>query len=165
MKEAIVEFFANYANIILFLHVGAAIVWIGGMIMLRFAVHPAMLHIEDVKVRIARTLEIQKNFFNLVRVMIAILLITAGIMAIGLGFKSGDPYLYKIVHIKEAIWFVMAAIFVVVYVRRNRAERAFISGDLAECKRQLSPLPSIFLPIQIILGFLALYLGGILRGF
>lgn len=164
MKESIQVFFGNYGNIILFLHVLAAFVWVGGMIAIRFAVHPVLQNIEEPKDRLARTLQILKNFFTIVIPMIIILIFTAGIMAIGFNFKAIGGFLYGMVHFKEALWTVMTIFFIVIYVRRNRAERAFISGDLAETKRQLAPIAKFFIPANIFLGLLALFIGGILRG-
>jgi len=157
------ELFANYANFILFVHVFAAIFWVGGMLAIRLAVHPALQHIEDPKVRLARTLEILKNFFSYVILMIILLLASAIIMAVGLGFK-GTP-LYTIVLVKEAIWAIMVIVFIIIYVRRNQAEKLFISGDLVGAKQKLSPIATYLIPINIALGIAALYFGGTLRGF
>lgn len=164
MKLAIIEFFAANGQWILFLHVLSAIVWVGGMIAIRFAVHPAMQHIEDERTRIARTLEILKNFFNFVIPMIVILIITAATMAIGFNFKAVGGFMYGMVHFKEAIWTIMTVFFVIIYMRRNRAERAFISGDMAEVKRQMAPITKIYIPMNIFLGLIAIFVGGILRG-
>lgn len=164
MKIMIQEFFANYANIILFLHVLAAVVWVGGMIAIRFAIHPALQHIDDVQTRTARTLEALKNFFLIVIPMIVILIITAAIMAIGFDFKSVGGFMYGMVHFKEALWTVMAIFFTIIYIRRNRAERAFIAGNMDECKRQLAPISKFFIPANIFLGLVAIFVGGVLRG-
>ncbi len=157
------ELFANYANFILFVHVFAAIFWVGGMMAIRLAVHPALQHIEDPTIRLARTLEILKTFFSYVIVMIVLLLASAIIMAVGLGFK-GTP-LYTIVLVKEAIWAIMVIVFIIIYLRRNQAEKLFISGDLAGAKQKLSPIATYLIPINIALGIAALYFGGTLRGF
>ena len=162
--NAVESLFANYADWILFFHVMAAIVWVGGMIAIRFAVHPSLQHIEDPTVRLARTLEVLGNFFTLVIPMIVIIIATAVVMSLGLNFKEGDPGLNKIVHVKEGIWLLMSAIFATVYIRRNRAERLFVGGDLAGAKMQLEPIAAYLIPANILLGMLALYLGGILRG-
>ncbi|KIM11842.1 MAG: hypothetical protein KU37_03025 [Sulfuricurvum sp. PC08-66] len=159
------DFFARYDAIILFLHVLSAIVWVGGMIAIRFAVHPALQHIEDATVRLARTLEILKNFFALVIPMIVLLIVTAVLMSMGLGFKNIGGFLYGMVHFKEAIWTIMTIIFIFIYIRRNRAQRAFLAGDLATTKALLAPIAKIFIPVNIFLGLVALFVGGILRGF
>ena len=157
------ELFANYANFILFVHVFAAIFWVGGMLAIRLAVHPALQHIEDPKIRLARTLEILKNFFSYVILMIVLLLASAVIMAVGLGFK-GTP-LYSIVLVKEAIWAIMVIVFIIIYIRRNQAEKLFIGGDLAGAKQKLAPISTYLIPLNIALGIAALYFGGTLRGF
>ena len=157
------DFFTNYANFILFVHVFAAIFWVGGMMAIRLAVHPALQHIEDPKIRLARTLEILKYFFSYVVFMIILLLASAIIMAIGLGFK-GTP-LYSIVLVKEGIWAIMTIVFTIIYIRRNQAEKLFISGDLAGAKQKLAPIATYLIPLNIALGIAALYFGGTLRGF
>ncbi len=157
------ELFVNYANFILFVHVFAALFWVGGMLAIRLAVHPALQHIEDPKVRLARTLEILKYFFSYVVFMIILLLASAIIMAVGLGFK-GTP-LYSVVLVKEGIWTIMTVVFTIIYIRRNQAEKLFISGDLAGAKQKLAPIATYLIPINIALGIAALYFGGVLRGF
>ncbi|NOQ30890.1 MAG: hypothetical protein GQ570_07180 [Helicobacteraceae bacterium] len=165
MKDFLVELFHNYANLILFVHVLSAIIWVGGMFTIRYAVHPAMQHIEDPKVRLARTLEILKSFFEVLKYVVLLSLLSAIVLIVGLNFKGGDPYLQTIVYVKEAIWVAMAIVFSIACMRRNRAEKLFISGDLAGTKKYLSTLPSILVPLNIALGLMALYLGGTLRGF
>jgi len=163
MKEAIITIFADYAFFIVFLHVLSAFVWVGGMMAIRGAVHPSLQHIEDPKVRMARTLEIMQRLFMIVLPFIVILIITGGIMAIGMGFK-GTP-LYGMVHLKEAIWTIMTINYSLMFIRRNKAERLFISGDLAGAKELLLPIPNFMLPLNIALGVVALAVGITLRGF
>ena len=82
------EFFQSFSAQIIFLHVISAVIWVGGMIALRFAVHPSVQDIAEPKIKIERTLQFLKTFFNIVIPCIAILLITAIIMIIALGFKG-----------------------------------------------------------------------------
>lgn len=157
------ELFNNFSTLIIFLHVLSAIIWIGGMIVIRFAVHYSMQNIEEPKIKLGRTLENLKRFFSMVIPSIIILLITAIIMILSLGFKEAE--LYKFVIAKEVIWTIMTIIFIVIYIKRNKAQKAFDNGDFTTAKNQLAPLAKYLIPINIILGLIAVILGITLRGF
>ena len=157
------ELFNNFSSLIVFLHVISAVIWVGGMIAIRFAVHYSMQNIEDPKVKLGRTLENLKRFFNIVIPTIITLLITAIIMIVALGFKG--TALYNIVIVKEIIWTIMLIIFITIYMKRNKAQKAFDNGDFANTKKQLIPIATYFIPINIVLGLVAIFLGITLRGF
>ena len=158
-----VDFFRNYSSIIVFLHVISAVIWVGGMIAIRFAVHYSIQNIEDPKIKLARTLELLKRFFNMVIPAILTLLITAIIMIIALGFKGTE--LYNVVVIKEIIWSIMTLIFITIYIRRIKAQKAFDNNDFLNAKNNLLPIATYFIPVNIVLGLVAIFLGITLRGF
>jgi uncharacterized membrane protein len=177
MKSAMTTLFGTYAHEIVFLHVLSALIWVGGMIVIRFAVHPSMQAIEDDRLRLGRTLAIVKKFFYIVMPFILTLIVTAVIMAIGLGFRiaavdgsgniiSQTAYdIYQIVHVKEAIWMIMTANFVWMFLKVRKAQKLFDSNDTLEAKKAVSLIPKYLLPINIVLGIVALWLGVTLRGF
>ncbi len=115
------ELFNNFSTLIIFLHVISAIVWIGGMIVIRFAVHYSMQNIEEPKIKLGRTLENLKRFFSMVIPSIITLLITAIILILALDFK--DTELYKFVIAKEIIWFIMTVIFIIIYIKRDNSQK------------------------------------------
>ena len=157
------ELFLQYPALILFLHVLSAVIWIGGMIAIRFSVHYSMKNIQEPYVRLERVLEILKIFFNIVAPCILILLGTALILIFGLELKNTP--MYQFVHIKEAIWTIMTIIYIMAYMRRNRAQKEFLDGNLDVAKMYLSSIANIFVPLNIILGLVAIYLGITIRGF
>ena len=157
------ELFLQFPALIVFLHVLSATLWIGGMIAIRFAVHYSMQGIIEPKIKLERSLENLRRFFNLMIPFILLLLITALILIFGLELK--DTSLNKIVHIKEAIWTVMTLVFITVYIKRHQAQKAFLVSDFARTKELLQAIASFYIPLNIILGLIALYLGVTLRGF
>ena len=157
------SFFSNFSGIIVFLHVISAVIWVGGMIAIRFAVHYSMQDVEDPKIKIGRTLEFLRRFFNMVIPSIILLLLTAIVMIIALGFK-GTP-LYSFIIAKEAIWTIMTIVFIVIFIKRKQAQKAFNEGSLAHAKEKLLPIANYLIPINIFLGLVAIYLGITLRGF
>jgi len=177
MKNTLVALFGSYAQEIVFLHILSAFVWVGGMIAIRFAVHPALQSIEDPKLRLGKTLAITGKFFHIVIPFIVILIITAVVMAVGLGFRlaavdgngniiSEAAYVtYQWVHVKEAIWLVMTMNFIWMYLKRRKAQKLFDIGSLSQAKESIVLIPKLLLPINIVLGLAALWLGVTLRGF
>ena len=172
------ELFNNYGHLIVFLHVLSAFIWVGGMIAIRVAVHPViqrggvtageMLQ-NDVtssmlvpKQRLGITLQVTGRLFNLVMPFIVILFATGLTMAIATGGHHGD--LKSLFLSKEIIWTIMAAIYTYMYIKRAKAWKLFSEGDVALAKAQLSLIPNLLLPINIVLGIVALWLGVSLRG-
>jgi len=153
----------SFLSLVVFLHVISAVLWVGGMIAIRFAVHYSIQNIAEPKIKIERTLENLKRFFNMVIPAIIILLVTAVIMILTLGFK-GTP-LYSFVIVKEVIWTIMTIVFITIYIKRNKAQKAFEEGDFLGAKNNLAPIAKYYIPLNIILGIIAIYLGVTLRGF
>ncbi|WP_419770698.1 MAG: hypothetical protein ACNI3C_02625 [Candidatus Marinarcus sp.] len=162
MRELSHEIFANFSSIIVFLHVLSAIIWVGGMIAIRFAIHYSMQTIIEPKLKLERTLENLIRFFNIVIPIIAILLITALIMVFAIDFKGTS--LQFAIHIKESIWTIMTLVFIAIYIRRNKAEKAFLEDDMVKTRAYLAPIAQWMIPLNIVLGCIAIYLGIILRG-
>ena len=162
MREVLTGIFTEYSTIIVFLHVISAVVWVGGMIAIRGAVHPSLQSIDDPKIKLGKTLQIVGKLFHLVIPFIIILIITAILMAVGLGFKGSD--LYWLILVKEIIWTVMVINFTYMYIKRYKAQKMFNAGDLKGAKMSVSKLPDLLLPINIVLGILAIFAGVILRG-
>lgn len=175
MKEFLVETFAHHRTLIVFLHVLSAVIWVGGMIAIRFATHQSLALISDPKVRLERAAHTLKRLFAIVMPFVIILIITAVLMAVGLGFRAAamdpmgnviDEYamsLYNTVHIKEAIWFIMAINLALMMWRRRKAEQALKVGNIEEAKEMLSLIAKYMVPVNIVLGITAIFIGVVLR--
>ena len=144
------------------MHILSAMIWIGGMIAIRFAVHFSVQHIEEPKVKLGTTLKNLQNFFNMVIPSIIVLLLTALIMILAVDYKASS--LNGIVHAKESIWSIMTLIFVYIYSKKAKALKSFNAGDYKTSKSHLEPIAKYLIPLNIFLGLGALYLGVILRG-
>ena len=172
------ELFINYGHLIVFLHVLSAFVWVGGMIAIRIAVHPvigrggvtgAQMLQNDVmsgmlkpKQRLGITLQITGRLFNLVIPFIVILFATGLMMAIATGGHHGD--LKSLFLSKEIIWTIMAVNYAYMYSKRAKAWKLFSKDDVALAKAQMSFIPHLLLPLNIVLGIVALWMGVSLRG-
>jgi uncharacterized membrane protein len=163
MRETISELFNNFAGLIIFLHVLSAIIWVGGMITIKFAVHNSIADIEKQEIKLNIVLKYLKNFFMIVTPAIALLIVTAVFMTIGFNFK-GTP-LNPIVHAKEALWLIMTALFIFISLKRGKAQMYFDAKDYKSAKETLALLSTFLIPANIILGIITLYLGITLRGF
>lgn len=175
MKEFIIETFAHHRTLIVFLHVISAVIWVGGMIAIRFATHQSLAMIDDPKLRLERAAHTLKRLFGIVWPFVIVLIVTAVFMAVGLGFRAAaldasgnviDEYamsLYNTVHIKEAIWLVMAVNLGAMMFRRRKAEIALREGNIAVAKDMLGLIAQYMVPLNIALGVTAIFIGVVLR--
>ncbi len=157
------EFFSHYSFILIFLHVISGVIWVGGMIAIRIAVHPTLQTIQDPKQKLEKTLMIVGRLFNLVIPFILFLIITGVIFELALGLNKGSTAIY--VHIKEAIWTIMTINFIYMYSKRLKAKKLFLQGHTKEAAAKMKNIPNFFLPLNIFLGVVAIGIGVILRGF
>ena len=155
-----VEFFAEYKSVILFLHIISAVVWVGGMIAMRYAAHPSFLEIESPAKRLEHIAMALKNLFTIVVPFVIILLLTAVIMI--MGYNLSDTEFSLTSHIKEGIWSLMAINLFVMITRRNRAVKLLIEGDMVGAKFSLEMIGKYMVPFNILLGVIAIFLGATL---
>ncbi|HEX5329178.1 hypothetical protein, partial [Sulfuricurvum sp.] len=113
--------------------------------------------------------------FSIVTPFVIILISTAVLMAVGLGFRAAamdasgnviDEYamsIYNTIHIKEAIWLVMSVNLAAMMFRRRRAEMALKEGNLEEAKEMLALIAKYMVPVNIVLGVTAIFIGVVLR--
>jgi uncharacterized membrane protein len=151
-----------YNHTVVFLHVLSAFVWVGGMIAIRVAVHPVLQSIEDPKTKLGNTLQITGRLFHLVIPFILTLLFTGLMMAIS--SKGHHGSLKSLFLSKEIIWTLMTINFTYMYLQRRAAWKLFEAGKLPEAKSKVRLIPNVLLPVNILLGILALWLGLTLRG-
>ena len=59
----------------------------------------------------------------------------------------------------------MTIIFIFIFIKRNKAQKAFDVGDFLSAKNHLTLLAKYLIPINIILGLFAVIFGIILRGY
>jgi len=175
MKDVMIQLFSDFRTQIVFLHILSAVVWVGGMIAMKFAAHPSFVQIESPLHRLERISQALKRLFAIVSPFVVILIITAVIMSVGLGFRAAaldassnviDDYamhLYNLVHVKEVIWMIMSANLLVMIFTRNKAQKLLDKGDATGAKKALEFIGKYMVPLNIILGIIAIYLGVTLR--
>ncbi len=172
------EFFANNGQLIVFLHVLSAIIWVGGMIAMRVAVHPVIARggvtdaqmllsdkIADIlepKQRLGITMQTVGRLFNLVMPFIVILFATGLIMAVAMGGHHGASK--ELFITKEILWTIMAINYGFMYYKRATAWKMFNQGKVKEAKARMKWMANVLLPLNIVLGLVALWMGVSLRG-
>ncbi len=152
-----VEFFAEYKTAIIFLHVISAVVWVGGMIAMRFAAHPSFMQIESPAHRLERVAHALKGLFTIVVPFVVILLLTAVVMIKGYSLSQSEYSMLS--HAKEGIWAFMTINLFVMIQRRNRAVKLLSEGDMVGAKFSLELIGKFMVPLNIILGIVAIFLG------
>jgi len=151
--------FQEFGTLILFTHILSAVIWVGGMIAIRFAVHPAIQTI-DPAVRLEKSLMVMKNLFNLVALFTLLIVMTGIIMVVALDIGKVME-----VHIKEGIWSIMIINFIFMYIRRAKAQLLLENGDVEGAKKIAHLISSKMLPVNLVLGVVAIFFGVMLRGF
>ena len=117
------------ANILLALHLLAAVVWVGGMGFALLVLRPSLAVLQPPQ-RLALHAQVFRRFFRIVWHVMPIQIITgyAMIFRVFGGFRGvGWP-----VHLMNSAGLVMAVVFVVIFFRPWRAfQAAMAAGDLA----------------------------------
>ncbi len=124
----------------LFLHVLAVVVWVGGMFLMHFAVRPVAVAQLKPPQRLPLLAEILARFFNWVTFAVVLVLATGVAMIFGLGaaagaaaagksaFTEGLRLAHSSVHLMFGIGLVMSIIFVFIralpFVRLRKAVAA-----------------------------------------
>jgi uncharacterized membrane protein len=135
----------------------SAVVWVGGMIAMRYAAHASFMEIESPAKRLERIAHALKRLFCIVAPFTIILLVTAIFMIKGYGISNSE--FAKFGYAKEGIWTIMFINLTVMILRRNRAVKLLNMGDMVGAKFSLELIGKFMVPVNIALGVVAIFLG------
>ncbi|QSZ42816.1 hypothetical protein GJV85_12055 [Sulfurimonas aquatica] len=170
MRELIYAIMDNYPNIVIFLHVVTASVWVGGMAALHFLTRAAS---KDTQVdrRFASRAGLFKKFFIALIPFISVSLLTSILMGLGYREEAMDAEgfildsskfeAYKYINAKFIIWIVMVMNMILMTWILSKANcRLCKPQKQSDCMWLVS---EHLLPINILLGLIAIYIGVSIR--
>ncbi len=128
---------------------------------MRFAAHQSFLQIESPQKRLEHIAIALKRLFTIVLPFVIILVVTAVFMLIGYDIKNTD--FSGLAHAKEGIWVIMFINLIAMMLRRNKGEKLLNEGDMLGAKKQLEIIGKLMVPLNIVLGITAIFLGLIRR--
>jgi uncharacterized membrane protein len=160
----------DYSLFVIFFHVMSASVWVGGMVTLWFVTRESSVNI-SVERRATGRAETYKKFFTFLSPFIIILLITSIFMALGykdnavdtngftLDFKNLE--MYKLINTKGSIWLIMVMnMGFMLWILSKASCKLCKTKVRADCMWLVG---KYLLPINILLGFVGIFLGVFLR--
>lgn len=134
-----------------FLHVAAAVTWLGGVSFMLFALRPAAVQLAPPQ-RLALIADVLQRFFRLVWTAIALLLVTGLWMLLGAGMKNAPTGW----HLMFGIGLLMFALFGHLYFGPYRRLRlAVIAADWPEGGRRVGQIATLA-TVNLVLGAIAI---------
>lgn len=170
MRDFIYQIMTDYTNLVIFLHVVSAVMWVGGMMAILVITKTAHKTVSDERRLTGRAMLI-KSYFKFLSPFITLSVITAIFMALGykdnaiaedgfiIDFKSME--IYKYITLKGSIWGAMVMNMLLMLWIISKAEKA-------DCKIQKAAdcmwlVNTYLLPINILMGMAAIYIGVAIR--
>ncbi len=135
-----------------FLHVLAAIAWLGGISFMLFALRPAATELLAPPQRLPLMTQTMRRFFSLVWVTIVVLLLSGLAMLLGVGMKNAPAGW----HAMLGIGLVMFALFGHIYFGPfRRLKQAVSAADWPEGGRRVKQIATLS-AVNLVLGVVAI---------
>lgn len=165
MRDFFIEMFSDFSRIIVFLHVTSAALLIGSLFVMRFIIQPVEVDVPDIKIKFTSCMKMLKRYMIVTAPLMGIIIVTSLFMHLGLGFKSGNPTTYVMVHTKEALWTFIAFNFVYMYFKYIRAQKGFYEENYIEVEENVILMVRYLIPLNLVLAIISVYFGVVLRGY
>jgi uncharacterized membrane protein len=165
MRDFFIEVFSDFSRIIIFLHVTSAALLIGSLFVMRFVIQPVEVDVIDIKVKFENCIKMARRYIFFLFPVMLILIMTSLFMHLGLGFKTGNPATYVMVHTKEALWTFIAFNFGYMYIKYLKAKKALETQNYIEVEENVILMVKYLVPLNLVLSIISVYFGVILRGY
>ncbi len=163
MYDLTTDIFESYKTLIIFLHILSASILIGSMFVLIFIVRPVAKKVEDVEFRCGNCLKILKRFNAFLVLIMLIILSASFFMNIGMGFEYGNPTVFIMIHIKEALWIFLSFNFLYMYKKYLNAKKAYNQKDFLVTQENIILITKYLIPLNLIVSLIAVYFGIIIK--
>ncbi len=165
MRDFFIEIFSDFSRAIVFLHVTSAALLIGSLFVMRFIVQPVEVDVPDIKIKFTSCMSMLRKYMLFIAPLMGIIILTSLFMHLGLGFKSGNPTTYVMVHTKEALWTFIAFNFVYMYLKYIKAKKGFDEENYIEVEENVILMVRYLIPLNLVLAIISVYFGVVLRGY
>ncbi|MDB5947393.1 MAG: hypothetical protein JWQ33_2419 [Ramlibacter sp.] len=139
-------------NVTLFLHLAAAIFWMGGMAFMVLAMRPSMAEQLAPPQRLPLMAAVLTRFFGVVAVNIAVLLVTGAYLLHDTGMAKAPPGWHAMLGLGLVMILVFGHLFFAPY---RKLKRAVASADWTEGGRRAGQI-AMLVKINLGLGWLAI---------
>ncbi len=145
---------------LLFAHVAAVVIWVGGMFVMHFVVRPSAARLKEPAARLAFLSSALGRFLSWAALAIIVLLASGvAMILIGGGFRNA----HLSVHLMLAVGMVMTALYLHIrFAPFKRMRAAVMAGDWAGAAANLDMVRKMVL-INLVLGFVTIALATIGR--
>ncbi|WP_263833303.1 hypothetical protein [Sulfurospirillum oryzae] len=165
MRDFFIDIFGDFSRIIVFLHIISSALLIGSMFVMRFVIQPVEVDVPDEKIKFSSCIEMMRRYIVFLVPVMLVIIITSVFMHLGLGFKSGNPATYVMVHTKEALWTFIAFNFIYMYFKYLNAKKGLAEENYIEVEENVILMVKYLIPLNLILSIISVYFGVILRGY
>ena len=165
MRDFFIEIFGDFSRIIVFLHIISSSLLIGSMFVMRFVIQPVEKDVSDEKIKYGSCIHMMRRYILFLVPVMILIVATSVFMHLGLGFKSGNPTTYVMVHTKEALWTFIAFNFIYMYFKYLRAKKGLAEENYIEVEENIILMVKYLIPLNLLLAIISVYFGVILRGF
>jgi len=163
MNNLVIDIFNTHKNFIIFLHILSASMLIGSMFVIIFIVRPVTKKVEDTEVKCGNCLKLLRRF-NIFLVPTMLVIFSASFfMNVGMGFEYGDPTVFIVIHIKEAIWLFLVFNFLYMYKKYLNASKAYKEKDFLLTQENIILITKYLLPLNLIVSLIAVYFGILIK--
>lgn len=165
MRDFFIEIFSDFSRIIIFLHIISASLLIGSMFVMRFVIQPVEEDVPDEKIKYSSCINMMRRYILFLVPVMLVIIVTSVFMHVGLGFRSGNPTTYVMVHTKEALWTFMAFNFIYMYLKYLKAIKGLEEENYIEVEENIILMVKYLIPLNLILALISVYFGVVLRGY
>jgi uncharacterized membrane protein len=135
------------------------------MFVMRFVIQPVEEDVPDEKIKYSSCIKMMRRYILFLVPVMIVIIATSVFMHIGLGFKSGNPTTYVMVHTKEALWTFIAFNFIYMYFKYLRAKKGLAEENYIEVEENVILMVKYLIPLNLLLAIISVYFGVILRGY
>lgn len=165
MQNFLINLFGDFGRIIVFLHIIGASFLLGSMLTIRFIIKQSLTDIHDDVVRYGVRIRILEKYFRYLAATMILIVSVSLAMSVGLGFEYANPTLFSLIHVKEALWVFISFNFIFMYIKLMNSRRLFRKREFFEVHENLKLIVNYLMTLNIVLTFIAAYIGVIIRGF